>query len=450
LRTCFLPLLFALTARSQTIGQLIANTPGIDRAHLGYEVVELDTGTVLASSQSNAFFTPASNAKLYTTSLALDRLGADYKFVTEIRTGGRGGLQLIGGGDPNLSGRVLPYDVNAKDGDPLGPFRELAAKLQARGIRQIDGDLTGVSSRYPNQFYPEGWTIDDTLFGYGAPVSALSVNDSTVTVLVHPTEPNELADIQLVPAVPHFIVLNEVLTGTQGQTELHVDRAPGSNELVLSGSVGGDVPELRADVAVEDPAMFAAEAMIDVLRDAGIGVRGDARALYSEPEPGTLLAAHESAPLSEIVQVINKVSENLHAEMLLREVEHLNPGLVRNSADFSATDGSGLARQDLVTPEATVALLEHMWTGPNHDLWLQSLPIGGVDGTLQHRFRDTPGAERIHAKTGSLSHVNTLSGYVETETRGWLAFSLMVDQTLMPDHDVREFLDGFAAALLRM
>jgi D-alanyl-D-alanine carboxypeptidase/D-alanyl-D-alanine-endopeptidase (penicillin-binding protein 4) len=123
---------------------------------------------------------------------------------------------------------------------------------------------------------------------------------------------------------------------------------------------------------------------------------------------------------------------------------------VRDSADFFVTDGSGLARHDLVTPDATIGLLERMWKGPNRDLWLESLPIGGVDGTLQHRLNNIPGAGRIHAKTGSLSHVNALSGYVETQASRWLAFSVMVDQTLMPDHDVHEFLDSFAASLLTL
>lgn len=430
------------------IQQLINAMPEIGRAHLGYEVVDLDSKTVLTSQLSNGFFTPASNAKLYTTSLALDRLGPDYRFITELRTDPLRGLELVGGGDPNLSGCVLPYDVAAKDGDPLAVLREFAAQVSAAGVREIKGDVTGISSRYSIGLYPEGWELDDTLYGYGAPVSALALNDNTVTLLLHPTQIGELAEIQTIPAFPHLIILNNVVTAAGGHAELHVARQPGSNELAISGTIGATIPELRADVAVDDPALFSAEGMIDALRDQGITVHGEARADYVSEPSGIVVASHESAPLWQIIQVVNKVSQNLHAEMLLQELQHVDPAFARNSPDFSATDGSGLARQDLVTPEATVKLLERMWDGANRDIWLQSLPIGGVDGTLQHRFRDIPGAERIHAKTGSLTHVNALSGYVETQNNKWLAFSVMVDQTLMPDREAREFLDRFAAELL--
>jgi D-alanyl-D-alanine carboxypeptidase/D-alanyl-D-alanine-endopeptidase (penicillin-binding protein 4) len=432
------------------IQQLINSMPEIGRAHLGYEVVDLDSKTVLASQLSNGFFTPASNDKLYTTALALDRLGPDYRFITELRMDPQRGLQLVGGGDPNLSGRVLPYNVAAKDGDPLAVLRGFAETLWAAGIRAIDGDVSGVSSRYPHHLYPSGWELNDTLYGYGAPVTALALNDNTVTLLLHPTGNGDLADIQTIPAFPHLIILNTVLTSAGGRTKLHVDRQPGSNELTISGSIATTVPELRADVAVDDPALFAAEALVDVLRDQGITVQGEARADYVSQPSGVIVASHQSAPLSQIVQIINKVSQNLHAEMLLDELQHVDPALTRDTADFSSSDGSGLARQDLVTPDATISLLERMWEGGNRDLWLQSLPIGGVDGTLQHRFHDIPGADRIHAKTGSLTHVNALSGYVETPNGKWLAFSVLVDQTLMPDREVREFLDRFAAALLRV
>jgi serine-type D-Ala-D-Ala carboxypeptidase/endopeptidase (penicillin-binding protein 4) len=437
------------------IQQLIDAMPEIGRAHLGFKVVDLDSKTVLASRLSNGFFTPASNDKLYTTSLALDRLGPGYRFITELRMDPRRGLELVGGGDPNLSGRVLPYDVAAKDGDPLAILRGFAETLWAAGIREINGDVTGLSSRYPNRLYPDGWELDDTVYGYGAPVSAFALNDNTVTLLLHPTADRDLVDIQTIPAFPHLVILNNAVTAAGGPTKLHFDRQPGSNELTISGSIATTVPELRADVAVDDPALFAAEAMVNVLQDQGMTVHGEPRADYISQPSGVIVASHESAPLSQIVQVINKVSQNLHAEMLLEELQHVDPALTRDTTDFSSVDGSGLARQDLVTPDATITLLERMWEGSNREIWLQSLPIGGVDGTLQHRFRHIAGAkrihaERIHAKTGSLTHVNTLSGYVETQNNKWLAFSVMVDQTLMPDKDVREFLDRFAAELLRL
>jgi D-alanyl-D-alanine carboxypeptidase/D-alanyl-D-alanine-endopeptidase (penicillin-binding protein 4) len=182
---------------------------------------------------------------------------------------------------------------------------------------------------------------------------------------------------------------------------------------------------------------------------------------------GTVLAVHESPPLWQAIQVVNKVSQNLHAEMLLREVAHVTHGIgtleagraeretflkeigiTPEETGFTLEDGSGLARQDLTTPDSTVLLLKYMWQRPDRDVWLRSLPIGGVDGSLQHRFQGIPGAERVHAKTGSISHVNALSGYIETRKHRWLAFSAMVNATNGPNGEVRDFLDRLCAIFL--
>ncbi len=180
---------------TKRIDTLLERSPAVRRGDLGYKFVDALTGQVLAEGNSQHFFTPASNTKLYTTALALTRLGPDYKFQTSLRTTGAWkpgqaaltDLQLVGGGDPNLSGRAVPYQVDAQDGDPLATLRDLAAQLAAKGVREIDGDVTGVSTRYPDERYPEGWTVDDTIYGYGAPVSALAVNDNIVSLKVGPT-----------------------------------------------------------------------------------------------------------------------------------------------------------------------------------------------------------------------------------------------------------------------
>lgn len=474
---------------AKRVATLIRQSPAVQRGDLGYKFVDAFTGEVLAEGNSRHFFTPASNTKLYTTALALTRLGPAYKFQTSLRTTGSWtpgqtalpGLQLVGGGDPDLSGRTMPYHVDAPESDPLSVLRELAAQLVAKGIREIDGDITGVSTRYPDERYPDGWTIDDSIYGYGAPVSALAVNDNIVSLKVTPTSEGELAALELRPAVGNFIVLNEVTTDNTRKCRVDVMRPPGSNELILRGAIGRFSPPWEQDVAVEDPALFAAESLIDVLRDAGITVRGAARSEYQaegtaapEPQPSTVpesgivLAFHESPPLSQIIQVVNKVSQNLHAEMLLREVAFIADGngslacglaerekflseigITQEGSGYSFADGSGLAREDLTTPDSTVGLLRSLWIGHNRDAWVNSLPIGGVDGSLEHRFHGIRNANRIHAKTGSLANVNALSGYIETLRGRWIAFSIMVNAT--PDHseDIQKFLDRLCALFLR-
>ncbi len=471
---------------SKRIDTLLQQFPAVERGDLGYKFVDVLTGQILAEENSRHFFTPASNAKLYTTALALTRLGPDYKFQTDLRTTGAwtpgqstlSDLQLVGGGDPNLSGRALPYRVDDKDSDPLAVLRELAAQLAAKGIREIDGDVTGVSTRYPDDRYPDGWTLDDSIYGYGAPVSALAVNDNAVSLKIEPTETGQLADLELRPSIGNFIILNEVTTDDSRKCQIKVKRAPGSNELVLWGTIGRYSPAWEQDVAVEDPALFAAESLISVLSDDGITVRGAPRSKYRVEDnlpytasvlaqaAGIVLASHESAPLTQIIQVINKVSQNLHAEMLLREVAHTHGdgslacglaergkflseiGITKEGSGFAFADASGLARQDLTTPDSTVTLLRSLWASPNRYAWVNSLPIGSVDGSLEHRFQGVRNANRIHAKTGSLANVNALSGYIETLHGRWIAFSIMVNATPGHADDVQKFLDRLCALFL--
>jgi D-alanyl-D-alanine carboxypeptidase/D-alanyl-D-alanine-endopeptidase (penicillin-binding protein 4) len=489
----WLALPFSLTAQNghsdlqPGIDALLRDTPVIQKGHVGFKVVDLQTGQVIAQENNAGFFTPASNVKLYTTAFALSRLGPGYTFQTELRTSGPWrpaepalpDLQIIGAGDPNLSGRIVPYAVDSQPGDPLGPLKDLASKLCETGVTEINGDITGVATRYGTDPYPDGWTIDDSLYGYGAPVSSLVINDNVVSFSVSPSQAGELADIETNPGFDYFVILNQIATDTSDQTHIQITRPPGSNEVILSGSIGERAPVWKEDLAIPDPALFAAEALIESLREDALVVRGSPAAMYCSPDlsatlsnscappGGTILAVHQSPPLAQAVQVVNKVSQNLHAEMLLRETSLVvdgsgtleaslsaredflkGIGVTPDNTGFSLADGSGLARQDLTTSDSTVALLQSMWQSPVHDVWLASLPVGGVDGSLQHRFHNMIGADHIHAKTGSLAHVSSLSGYIETQKHGWLAFSIMVNAAVGHTADVHNFIDSFCGLFL--
>lgn len=469
------------------IAELIGGSSEVQEAHVGYQFVDLQTGRVLAEQNASQLFMPASNRKLFVTAMALIRLGPQYKFKTDLQTTGpwRPGqtvvpnLQLAGGGDPNLSGRVLPYSVDAPERDPFTALEQMADELVKLNIHEIDGDVTGVATRYPGDRFPLDWTIGDSTYGYGAPVSALTLDDNLVTATVTPTEPGNLAAVELCPQMGYFVAVNQIVTDDSNETHIHARRPPRSNELILWGTIGKSAQPWKQDFAVDDPALFAARALISVLRDRGIAVHGNPRSesIYANelPEGGDpapeqrsiILAAHESAPLWEDLQVTNKVSENLHAEMLLREVGYVESGLGTLKAGLDAEktflqqigiysnpppvlffDGCGLAREDLATPASIVALLSYMWQSPYRDLWLKTLPTGGVDGTLQHRFHGIRNGERVHAKTGSLNHVTTLSGYLQTRKKHWIAFSILVNGSATNHDRVRDFIDRLCGIFL--
>jgi serine-type D-Ala-D-Ala carboxypeptidase/endopeptidase (penicillin-binding protein 4) len=467
------------------IDALLKAHPNVARGRLGLLVVDLENGAVLAGENSANFFTPASNAKLFTTAAALVRLGPDYRFRTVVRTNPgwhRGDstvsdLRLVGGGDPNLSGRVLPYSKSASNGPPLSRIGQLADQVVDAGIRVVSGDVVAVDSRYPSDAYPDGWTLNDHLWDYGAPVSSFSVNDNSLQLFVTPTEPGSLASLELAPEVGQYLVLNQVVTVAGRKDQIEILRDPGSEEIVVRGEIrqqagpgaGNPVRRHEEDLAVRDAALFAAQALAAALRERGVAVLGHPRAELSETAVSDTpeVASLQSAPLSEIIAVVNKVSQNLHAEMLLRELGFaetaagtLAAGLAARKAflgeagvseketGYVLEDGSGLARQDLITPQSAVALLRYMWRRPEREVWLASLPVGGVDGSLEHRMAKLNHPERIHAKTGSLSHVITLSGYAEPHPGKWLAFSILINGSTAPSPEVSDFVDQVCALIL--
>ncbi|MFL6417134.1 MAG: D-alanyl-D-alanine carboxypeptidase/D-alanyl-D-alanine-endopeptidase [Bryobacteraceae bacterium] len=263
-------------------------------------------------------------------------------------------------------------------------------------------------------------------------------------------------------------ILNQVVTDPSTPTHIEFRRPLGSNELILYGTISNSASEWNEQFAVSDPARFAAQSLLNVLRERGVSVRGEARSdNETATDEGTLLVHRESLPVGQLIQIVNKVSQNLHAEMLLREVAYARTGpgtlaegrkeletflaeagITRKGTGFTSTDGSGLSRSDLTSPASTVTLLRYMWARPERQVWVDSMPVGAWDGSLEHRFRGLPGSQRVHGKTGSLSHVNALSGYLETKTGRNVAFSIMVNGTVAPEAAVREFIDRLCAVFL--
>jgi serine-type D-Ala-D-Ala carboxypeptidase/endopeptidase (penicillin-binding protein 4) len=477
--------LFTFTSHAgslaESIEKMIADSPAARAAFWGIEVVDLKTGRTLYEQNAGRFFVPASNTKLFTTSLALTRLGPEFTFQTRVLAdaapdaAGRiaGDVRLVGGGDPNLSPRAIPYQKAPITGNPLAAIEQLADQVAARGVKRIDGKIVGDDSWYVWEPYGPGWGIDDPQYDYGAPVSALTINDNTLTLSVRPGERDgDPAALAVNPPLEYYTVENRVQTvaaGTPGRIRSH--RAPGSYQLELWGTIprGGRGEEIA--LAIEDPAEYAALALRQALEERGITVSGTAAARHAlageaaEPETGEELARRVSAPLLEDLRITAKVSQNLHAEMALRAVGRAarNEGSTQAGLEELKTflgeagvepdgygfhDGSGLARVNLVTPHAVAQLLRHMYDGPQRDNWMAILPVGGQDGTLSTRFAGNAAAARIHAKTGSLSHVAALSGYAQRANGDWVAFSVLVNNFNGPGGEVRGVMDKICTLLL--
>lgn len=481
----------------------VLGAPDLVRGFWGIEVVSLSTGKTLYSQNADKLFTPASNTKLFTTAAALALIGPDYKFRTTVETTGsldrygrlNGDLVLVGHGDPNLSGRELPYDLKTqRNDDPIQALESLADALVQKGVKFIDGDIVADDSYFAFERYGEGWAQDDLVGEDGAPVSALTINDNVIFIDVLPADrPGEKAFVSIAPFADYYRLDNRIITTPAGTgRKFFANREPGSKILTLWGNMPLDDAGAKEALAIEDPAEFAAGLFRQLLEKRGIVIYGKQRTRHTElaslstfsvtataPSHGgsngesrplktdqpITLASYESKPLLQDVRVVNKVSQNLHAEILLRLLgrERGNAGTVQSGLEvlngfltqagisndqYVFYDGSGLSRQNLVTPHAIVELLRYCSTQPWGADYKATLPVSGVDGTLSDRFSSPRLQNRITAKTGSLGGVKALSGYATTNSGQVVVFSIMSNNFNLPGKRVTDASDELVQAIV--
>ena len=456
----------------------------------GVEVVRPADGAVLYEQNADQLFLPASNMKLFTTAAAIERLGPDFVFRTTVESdappdarGRVGDLILVGRGDPNLSGRVLPYNLKTERREPADAvFQQLADQVAGRGVREVAGNLVADDSYFLYEPFSHNWAAEDLQWGYGAPVTALAFNDNQLFLHVQAgLAVGERALVWLEPIHDYYAMNNRVETAApRAKKRLFVERAPGSMELDVWGEIALDAAEDDDTVSIADPPRLAGELFRRALEARGIVVRGEVEVRHlrrieaaeldnpfpSRPAgpPRVVLAEHRSLPLGKEIKVINKESQNLHVEMLLRtlgrELKNYGSltvglevlgefaaqvGVERGETHFA--DGSGLSREDLVAPRAVVKLLEYMARSRRFEAFFDSLPVAGVDGTLAQRFKGTPAEGRIHAKTGTVEHVNALSGYMDLPSGERLIFSIIGNSHPLKAGEGARIVDRIAVAI---
>ncbi|MEN6605417.1 MAG: D-alanyl-D-alanine carboxypeptidase/D-alanyl-D-alanine-endopeptidase [Bryobacteraceae bacterium] len=478
-----LPVAVWAASLGDRIDLILSKSATARRAQWGIQIVDARTGEALYARASDHYFVPASNTKLFSTALALSRLGPDHRFRTRVLARNapdaagrvRGDLILLGGSDPTLSARAVPYKKGPIQGDPLAAIEELARSCFERGLRVVEGDITGDDSTYAWEPAPDGWTQDDATWEYGAPVSALTLNDNAFSLILRPgAHAGDPARVRLNPEIEYYYIDNRVRTEAGVEPRVEIERRPGSKELRLTGAVTPGWKGETEILAVDDPALFAAAAFRQALARLGVRITGQSAARHrfagdavERKYDGYIeLASRTSPPLAEVLRIINKVSQNLHAELVLREVGRARRGdgagreaglkeleafLTEAGVDkneYRFEDGSGLSRLTLVTPETVVKLLLHMYRGPQRNAWVSLMPVGGEDGTLAKRFSGNPAGSRVHAKTGSLSHVSGLSGYLDTPS-GVRIFSILVNNYRGTADEIRAAIDKICIEALQ-
>ena len=426
----------------------------------GVKIVSLDSGKTVFEENPQKLFSPASNSKLYTVALALDRLGADYRIKTSLYAKARpdeaGTLKcdliVYGRGDPTLNARL-------HGGDIYKALEPLVFALTNAGVKRIAGDLVGDESYFRGPPLGSGWVWDDLEYYYGAEISALTINDNTLHATVKPgARVGEPCQVAVLPSTAWLSFSNRTETVEKGAPrKIHFYHPLCQNLLYVSGQMPIDDVGYGNEVTLHNPAGLFVSFLRQALARQGIKVTGKVRSMnWLDREPldrdnlvelGSVL----SLPLRDIAREVLKPSQNLYTDLLLAHVgeqarkadtpasETSEEFGIRELNKFLAVagikpgetifeEGSGLSRDNLTTPNATVTLLQFMNRHKCAQVYLDALPIAGVDGTLKSRMKGTPAAGNVRAKTGTLRWANSMSGHVTTAAGEHLVFSLMVNR----------------------
>jgi serine-type D-Ala-D-Ala carboxypeptidase/endopeptidase (penicillin-binding protein 4) len=446
----------------------ILAAPALEHGYWGVLVKSLQTGATLYARNERKLMMPASNMKIVTLAAAADRLGWDFTYETKLFAAGavadgtlRGDLVVVGSGDPGIM---------AADGDAI--FAEWADALKRAGIRTIAGRVIGDDDAFEESGPGFGWSWDDLFDDYAAGVSALQFNENAVRVSITAgPAAGDFAGVAVAPAASGLTIVSSVKTTAAGTaTAIRARRLSGSMRLELTGTIAAGAPAAALGASVENPTLFFATALRDALIARGIDVRGpaaDVDDISDAPPRGTMpMATHRSPPLSTLAVRLMKESQNLYAETLLKTlsaragttVATAEGGRVQVAAALQPwgiggdaliqRDGSGLSRYDYVTADALAAILVHVGRdGRLRDPFEAALPIAGVDGTLANRMKGTPAAGNARAKTGSMSNVRGVSGYVTSADGEPLAFSILANNFALPGPAITSVEDAIVVRL---
>lgn len=468
--------------------QEVLRNPELATAQMSVKVASLNTGRTLYEENAEKLLHPASNMKIYTVAAALDRLSPDFRFKTSAYAPSmpdaagviRGDLIIYGRGDPSFA-------ASFNNGDYYKAIDDFAARIANAGVKRIEGNIIGDESYFTGSRFGYGWEWDDLQWYYGAEISALTVNDNSLDLFVKPgLDVGAQAVVATGPVTPLITIVNRATTGERGtRRNITVVRPLGTNTIEISGSVplGIDATDkgLIGSIAVPNPALVFVYMLRSSLASKGVTITGqsqmiDARGRARLPlriESLVEIANVQSPPLSVIAAQTMKPSQNLYTELLLRTLgksaapngtissperttadegieavkTFLRGAGIEPRGQVVQADGSGLSRHNYITASGTMQLLTYMSTHRYANAFRESLPIAGVDGTLRTRMRGTLAANNLRAKTGTISGVASLSGYVTTAAGERLVFSIILNNYPEESSSRRSFIDTIAVLL---
>jgi D-alanyl-D-alanine carboxypeptidase/D-alanyl-D-alanine-endopeptidase (penicillin-binding protein 4) len=433
----------------------IFSDPNYANAFWGVVIQSLSTGEYFYKRNENKLFMPASNLKLFTTAAGLLLLGSEYRFTTEVYRRGiidgtilKGDLIVKGTGDPTYSGRFYNEDLAYR-------FNLWADSLLELGIDEIQGNIIGDDNAFDDIGLGDGWSWDYESDWYAAPSGAISFNDNCVDIIVTPTLASTKAELNIIPATNYAIIVNDVITVPKDSlTRIRVYRERGTNVITVSGTIKEGSEPIKTYSTINNPTQYFVVVLKDVLESRGIKIKGypldvDDMSGQIDYHRSTLLITDSSPPIKDLIRVINKNSQNFFAEQLLKVIGYEKKGLGTSENGISTceelfsqmgintdgiiiTDGSGLSRLNLVSPNHVNSLLNYMYTSDLFVHYFNSLPIAGVDGSLSNRMKKSRATNNVHAKTGYIGAVRSLSGYVLTGDKELVSFTMIANNFTVP------------------
>jgi len=448
---------YSITTVSEFAAQIddIFNDPNFTNANWGVSIQSLVTGEYFYKKNENKLFMPASNQKLITSAAGLLLLGPMYRFKTEIYSTGfvdgstlNGDLIIKGFGDPTISGRFNNDDMTKI-------FRDWADSLLALGIDEINGNILGDDNAFDDTGLGEGWAWDFESDWFAAPSSALSFNDNCIDIVVKPGAKGEEGILTIAPQSKYAIILNKVYTvGRDSVTNIQVYRERGTNIITVYGSIKEGDEAVKAYATINNPTQYFVVTLKNILQQKGITISGFASDIDDLSSPLSsssrkLLFTHHSVFLKDIIKVLNKNSQNYYAEQLLKTIGYETKGygsafrgieaiktmlnsIGINTDNMEIVDGSGLSRLNLISPNQISVLLNYMYKSEVFTYYYNSLPIGGVDGTMANRLRKTRAQNNVRAKTGYVNGVRSISGYIFTGDKEPVVFSIITNNFTVP------------------